>query len=251
MLNYEKNIPLSGENLVISFDLEWTKNYRVKNGNRPFCFSFVFFPEDMNLDMIEKQLEFGFYLCYAENEKDTDALIQEADRILGQFFEYPSTITIVGHQLSSDISIILNFPQGKQKNNFARLKNLWQTRKQTPLEKKNIVVFDSRYDLEALLKKKSRRLVDVCEECRLDVAQPELRLSMTKMQNDFYVSGNKMIMEKLSVLNIRHSLSAAVLFLMQKSGRKARKNVNVNRILRRNLTDQFEYVRGGSFKKLL
>lgn len=75
--------------------------------------------------------------------------------------------------------------------------------------------------------------------------------SMTKMQNDFYVSGDKQIMEKLSVLNIRHSLSAAILFLAQHENRIAKGVINVNRILHRNLTNHFDYVNGDAFKELL
>lgn len=253
MLSYEKTIPFSSPKrvTVVGFDLEWTKNYKIKNGNKPFCFSFVFFPGDVALSTVEKQLHFGFYLRYAEREEDMEDLIREANRILGDFLDYSGAMTIVGHQLSSDISVILNCPSGKQKSNFIRLKTLWQERKQVPSKKRNLEVFDSRYDLEVLLKKKSRRLVDVCEECRLEVVQPEISSSMTKMQSNFYVSGEKKIMEKLSILNIRHSLSAAILFLIHRDKRKASMAINVNRILRRNLADQFDYVSGKEFEKLL
>ena len=251
MLSYEKSIPLSGQTLVVGFDLEWTKNYKIKNGNKPFCFSFVFFSEDVILNAVEKKLDFGFYLRYAEREDDIENLIREASRIFGDFLDYSGIMTIVGHQLSSDISVILNCPSGKQKSNFIRLKTLWQERKQVPSKKRNLEVFDSRYDLEILLKKKSRRLVDVCEECRLEVVQPEIGSSMTKMQNDFYASGGKNIMEKLSILNIRHSLSAAILFLMHRDKCKASMAINVNRILRQNLAGQFDYVSEKEFEKLL
>lgn len=251
MLNYGKPIPLSGQAIVVGFDLEWTKNYKIKNGNKPFCFSFVFFPSDVTLSTVEEQLDFGFYLRYTKRENDIEDLIREANRIFGYFLDYSGAITIVGHQISSDISVILNCPSGKQKNNFIRLKTLWQERKHILSKKNNLEVFDSRYDLETLLKEKSRRLVDVCEECRLKVTQPEINSSMTKMQNDFYASGEKNIMEKLSILNIRHSLSAAILFLMHRDKRKIIRAINVNRILHRNLASQFDYVSGKEFEKLL
>lgn len=251
MLSYEKPIPLSRQVIVVGFDLEWTKNYKIKNGNKPFCFSFVFFPGNVTLSAAEEQLNFGFYLRYTEREDDIEDLIQEANRILGYFLDYSGAMTIVGHQLSSDISVILNYPSGKQKSNFIRLKTLWQERKQAPSKKRNIEVFDSRYDMGVLLKEKSRRLVDVCEECRLKVVQPEISSSMTKMQNDFYASGEKNIMEKLSILNIRHSLSATILFFIHRDKRKASMAINVNRILRRNLADQFDYVSGKEFERLL
>lgn len=250
MLIYEKNIQSSKQPLIISFDLEWTKNYKIKNGNQPFCFSFVFFPLELILSTVEKQLEFGFYSRYVENKEDICSLVNEADRILGSFLDSCNKAAIVGHQLSSDISVVLNCSLGEHKTYFVQLKNLWQTRKQDLSEKKNLEIFDSRYDLEGLLKEKSRRLVDVCEECNLIVEQPEISSSMTKMQNDFYASGDRRIMEKLSVLNIRHSLSAAILFLMSREKCKAKKVINVNRIIYRNL-GQFDYVRGEEFKKLL
>jgi len=32
----------TGTTLWASIDVEWTKNYRIKNGNRPFCYSLVY-----------------------------------------------------------------------------------------------------------------------------------------------------------------------------------------------------------------
>jgi len=32
----------AGTTLWASIDVEWTKNYRIKNGNRPFCYSVVY-----------------------------------------------------------------------------------------------------------------------------------------------------------------------------------------------------------------
>lgn len=250
-MSYEKNIALLEEEIVVSFDLEWTKNYRIKNGNQPFCFSFVFFPVNVSLKAVEKTLDFGFYLRYVESKDDISVLINEANKILGDFLARQGKVTIVGHQLSSDISVIINCICDGEKNHFSQLKTSWQLRKNIGGEEKNIKVFDSRYDLGAFLKGKSRRLVDVCGECHLGVSQPELIYSMTKMQNDFYVSGDKQIMEKLSVLNIRHSLSAAILFIAQHENRRAKGAINVNRILHRNLTNHFDYVNGDAFKELL
>jgi hypothetical protein len=60
-------------------------------------------------------------------------------------------------------------------------------------------------------------------------------------------------MEMISVLNIRHSLSAMILFLLsQKGGKiKGKGKVNINRILFRNLEKYFAYVQTEAFKKLL
>jgi hypothetical protein len=58
-------------------------------------------------------------------------------------------------------------------------------------------------------------------------------------------------MEKLSVLNIRHSLSVAILFLMFQEKMMPKKKINTNRILLRNLSQYFAYVRGKEFNQLV
>lgn len=251
MLKIDKQLNVSGKEIIVSFDLEWTKNYKIKNGNQPFCFSFVFFPLTVSLATAETALDFGFYLRYVESKDEIASLIDEANRILGVFLNHPSHIFIIGHQLPSDIAVILSHSEKKKRSNFVQLKNLWQTRKELSRKSESTELFDSRYDIDVLLKKKSKRLVDICEECRLRVVQPEITSSMTKMQNDFYVSGDIKIMEKLSVLNIRHSLSAAILFLIYREKRKAEKIINVNQIIYKNLANQFDYVCSEDFRKLL
>lgn len=253
MLKIDKQLNVSGKEIIVSFDLEWTKNYKIKNGNQPFCFSFVFFPLAVSSTTAETTLDFGFYLRYVESKDEIASLVDEANKILGDFLNHSSRIFIIGHQLSSDIAIVLSHSEKKKRNNFVRLKKLWQTRKEMSQKNKSAELFDSRYDIDVLLKKKSRKLVDICKECHMGVVQPEITSSMTKMQNDFYVSGDIKIMEKLSVLNIRHSLSAAILFLMYKEKRKAEaeKVINVNQIIYRNLANQFDYVCSEDFRKLL
>ncbi|MBA3046957.1 hypothetical protein KJ863_00135 [Patescibacteria group bacterium] len=248
-MNYQKQLKKSAKELIVSFDLEWTKNYKIKNGNKPFCFSYIFFEPFADIAKTEKYLEFGLYLCYCENEDDISSLIKEANKILGKFFNMRKRMTMVGHQLSSDIAVMLKCDKKNKEIYFSQLKTLWRNRKEAI--NKEVNVFDSRYDLNFFLKGKSRRLVDICEERRLDVVQPELKFSMTKMQNDFYSTGNKEIMEKLSVLNIRHSLSTAILFLLSEKNSMPKKSINVNRILYRNLKDIFSYARSKEFKKLL
>jgi len=249
MFKFEKHIPVLEKRLVVSFDLEWTKNYRIKNGNLPFCFSFVYFPFNAWRSESDKQLEFGVYLRYVDHKNEIPDLLREADKILGRFFCSHNQTTVVGHQLSSDISIVLNSASEKSAVNFLELKKIWKTRKDKL--KSSVEVFDSRYDMNALLKEKSRRLVDVCQECGLDVTQPEIKSSMTKMQNDYYLSGDKKIMERLSILNIRHSLSAAILFLIYKKMIKEKRVINVNHILSRGLSEGFNYLREEDFLKLL
>lgn len=250
MIEHKKELVGSTKNLVIGFDLEWTKNYKVKNGNKPFCFSFVFFEKLTRPTAIERDLEFGFYSCYCEESEDARLLVKKVDELLGKFLKLGIQITIVGHQLSSDIAVIINYTGEENAPNFVKLRELWRNRKIVMGKDQLVEVFDSRYDLTSL-SQKSRRLVDVCDECGLVVDQPEIVSSMTKMQNDFYDGGDTKIMEMFSVLNIRHSLSAIILFLLSQRRSKLKKKMNVNKILFRNLEKYFAYVGTEAFKKLL
>lgn len=53
------------------------------------------------------------------------------------------------------------------------------------------------------------------------------------------------------VLNIRHSLSSALLYLIAKARNKPVRAVNVNKILFHNLNGHFSYVNGDEFRALL
>lgn len=240
MLAFEKILQQPDKNIVLSFDLEWTKNYRVSGGNKPFCFSFVYFPS-CNLPInIEERLEFGFVARYIESNSEIPTLVKIADQILARFTD-KGNVTVVGHQLSSDIAVLLHYQNVVRLDNFSLLRDLW--RKRTNHNPKHRVsVFDTRYDLNGFLKGKSRRLVDVCVECNMDVTQPEITSSMTKMHKDFIATRDRAIMERLLVLNIRHSLSAALLYLFFRLNFKPRTVINVNRILYRNLRNYFRYV---------
>lgn len=232
-------------NSVVSFDLEWTKNYRIKNGNQPFCFSYVFFSPEIDITHIEEELIFSIISAYIEKKNEKEQLISLANDLLTRFY-YKSNI-IIGHQLSSDINIIINSSNKARSNNFSKLKEYWHKRK--TIYDNN--VFDTRYDLNLFLKNKSRRLVDVCIECNLDVSQPELINSMTKMQNEFIEKYNFETLEKLMVLNIRHSLSAAILYCLFQKNEKPTNIININKIIFNNLNHKIEYLNSSEFQKLL
>jgi hypothetical protein len=246
MIKIDRKISSKGE-MIFSFDLEWTKNYRIKNGNQPFCFSLVYFPAKTDLSNVEAGLEFGFCLRYVENRQEQDCLIQEAEEAISGV--RGKSGLFVGHQLSSDISVLLR-QGGLSFAGIHSLQDAWRQRK-SGSKFGGLSVFDTRYDLDSMLKRKSRRLVDVCQELRLDVSQPEIDSSMTKMQNDFYSLGDKAIMERLSVLNIRHSLSAALLSDFFLTGTRPSKKINVNRVLQRNLAGRFEYLLDKTFLDLI
>jgi hypothetical protein len=246
MIKIDKQIPLSGK-VIFSFDLEWTKNYRIKNGNQPFCFSLVYFAIRDSLSEVENKFDFGYYLRYIESKEEQPRLIKEAEKIISKARNEKGFF--VGHQLSSDISVLVN--QSRESIIGIRfLQEAWRKRKEG-VKFGGLSVFDTRYDIAGVLKNKSRRLVDVCQEFKFNVSQPEIDSSMTKMQNNFYSFGDKSIMERLSVLNLRHSLSAALLFNFFKMGIVPSKIINLNRIVQRNLQGKFEYLQDKQFLDLV
>jgi hypothetical protein len=246
MLAIEKPLPGPSDDLVLGFDLEWTKNYRVRSGNKPFCFSFVYFAPSVDLADVEA-LEFGVVSRYVECEIESPHLIQAADRILGDLMQ--KKLVVVGHQCSSDMTVLIGNTSGLRPDHFVRLRQAWRNRRHAQPDSA-LAVFDTRYDLDSFLAGKSRRLVDVCTECNLDVTQPEIKSSMTGMQRDFYRTQDSGIRQRLTVVNIRHSLSAALLYCYFRRGYKPAKTVNVNKIIYNNLQNHLDYVREQQFEAL-
>ncbi len=240
-----RDLQLSSAN-IWSFDLEWTKNYSVKNGSVPFCFSLVFFSDAARPSSLEERLKCGFVSYYIEHPEEVDDLVRSAVESLHGTPLQQSTL--VGHQLSSDLGVLASKAPADVRGMVATLRRRWHERKTTANGRP--AVFDSRYDLLGL-EGTSRRLVDVCCEYNMDVRQPELSGSMTAMQRTFLECADPRIYERLAVLNLRHSLSAALLYYFAQRGQRPRRTLNVNRIIHRMLRGHFAYLRTAGFKELL
>ena len=232
--------------VIVGLDIEWTKNYHITNGNRAFCFSLVSVRQDhCALSSLEQELLFGFHLYYTESEEECQQLCQHADRLVELALAEQNVI--VGHQFSSDMSVLLACADGSLPA-IEALQYTWRTRNHS-LERNTVKVFDTRYDL-GTPKEESHRLVDVCNAWNLGVMQPEIAGSMTKMQRDFYSNQSSLILEKIAVLNLRHSLSSILLYLFHLYGRPTIP-MNINEILYRNLAGKFDYVESTNFRALL
>lgn len=81
--------------------------------------------------------------------------------------------------------------------------------------------------------------------------QPELKKSMTMMQNTYMKNHDKDIYEKLSVLNLRHSLSTMLVYEIYQSGEKLNRRMNINKLLYQNLNKHFDYINTKEFKELM
>jgi hypothetical protein len=152
---------------------------------------------------------------------------------------------LVGHQVTSDLGV-LKAVAASPTPGIDNALSLWHDRR-TPTSSD---FFDTRYDVDHLLSQPSRRLVDVCAELRLDVLQPEIRGSMTKVHRTFLERSDEILREKLMVLNLRHSLSSCLVALLALD-LATPDPIDVNELLIGELWDQLDYVRSGRLESLL
>ena len=96
--------PAAGTTLA-AVDVEWSKNYRVKNGNVPFCFSVIWLtvpPSGMAPGLAG--MNYHYSSVYVETAGETHDLIAAADAELARILNYADLIT--GHQLCSDLATL-------------------------------------------------------------------------------------------------------------------------------------------------
>lgn len=239
ILHHSTPQPGQAEPLAVAVDVEWTKNYQIKNGNVPFCYSIVW------LTSGPAGLGFRYMSAYVEHADETQDLIKAADHDLGELADTPTLIA--GHQLCSDLATLANAAR-QATPGVEALRQRWRSRKNTSLQ---APLVDTRYDIGHLLDGPSRRLVDVCTELQLDVTQPELRgTSMTALHRRWLHGQDPHARERITVLNLRHSLSTALL-TRHLDGEARPRGVNVNRMLFQHLADTIGWTRTPDFARLL
>lgn len=234
-----------GCRLVASLDVEWTKNYRIKNGNVPFCWSVTWLqvPESHDSAL---PLGFSFTSAYVTDNDETQSLIRAADAEIALILDHADLI--IGHQVSSDLAVLCNASQFPLPE-VQRLRGHWHRRREAASRP---VVIDSRYDADNILTGASRRLVDVCTELNLDVTQPELTsTSMTALHRVWLTCGDASARERITVLNLRHGLSAAYVALRSAGLAWWDDPVNVNQVLDRQLDGQFAWLKSSAFARLV
>jgi hypothetical protein len=207
------NIPAPGEappapagtRLAAAIDVEWSKNYRIHGGSVPFCYSVAWLPLSRE-DVIPSSFGFWYTSAYVNGTGETGDLAASADSALLKTLECASLIA--GHQLSSDLAILAAAARAPLLGVTAA-QAAWRRRGQLLTGGPRLL--DTRYDTGHLLRGASRRLVDVCAELRLDVTQPELRgTSMTALHRRWLERADTSAREKITVLNLRHALSTAL-----------------------------------------
>ena len=239
----------AGHSLAAAVDVEWTKNYKIKNGNRPFCCSVVYLdlpdggPADLNAPVFE------YVSVYLEPGEPASALAARADTLIRTVLRNARIVT--GHQVCADLALLASAAEtaGTTARSVAEARAAWHQRRD-PGQPRQVI--DTRYDAGHLLHGASRRLVDVATELGLDVTQPELRgTSMTALHRAWLDTGNVAARERISVLNLRHSLSTALIAL-HAAGRGGWTGVlNVNQLIAGRAAGAWQWLDSPAFRSLL
>lgn len=237
-----------GTRLVAAIDVEWTKNYRIRGGNVPFCYSVAWLalPADEASTCLDNT-QFWYTSAYVEDSSQCMDLVAGANAALTCLMSQASLIA--GHQLCSDLAVLAaaSLPP---RSAIASAAAAWRQRRDELLGQPRFL--DTRYDAGPILGCQSRRLVDVCADLRLDVTQPELRgTSMTALHRRWLETGDTTAREKITVLNLRHSLSTAMVAARATGLAHWQPGLNVNRLLADGLGDAFGWLAHPVFTALL
>jgi hypothetical protein len=237
-----------GACLLAAIDVEWSKNYRVKNGNVPFCFSVAWLPlPAAGEDPVTPASQFWYTSAYVQDDGERGDLIDAAGAALGCLAGRASVVA--GHQLCSDLAVLAAAGCGESPAIRAAA-SAWRQRRDTPSGYPRFL--DTRYDAGHVLACQSRRLVDVCADLRLDVTQPELRsASMTALHRRWTEHGDVTAREKITVLNLRHSLSTAIVAARAAGLARWQPGLNVNQLLARELGSELGWTADPVFTALL
>jgi hypothetical protein len=234
---------------IASVDVEWTKNYRIKNGQRPFCYSIVWLdmPADGAADM--SVMPFEWTSVYLDDPDEMDGLVRKAANTVATAADSAHIIT--GHQFCADLSVLEATAPDDARGTLAGAREQWRQRRDPAPD--TSYYLDTRYDAGHLLTGASRRLVDVCTELGLDVTQPELqRVSMPAWHRRWLNEGQAEGRERVSVLNLRHSLSTAyVAALTADLGHLPPAGMNVNRALAHGAQGAWDWLTNPTFTALL
>jgi hypothetical protein len=237
-----------GTRLVVAVDVEWSKNYRIKGGNVPFCYSAVWLslPRQGAKISLDRS-SFWYRAAYVQDAGETKDLVATVNQTLSALLGQADLIA--GHQLSSDLAV-LTAAAGEQLPGVAAARTAWHERRQAIDGRTRIL--DTRYDAGHVLGCMSRRLVDVCTDLQLDVTQPELRgTSMTALHRRWLDTGDVAAREKITVLNLRHSLSTALVAAHAAGLGSWQPGLNVNRLLATELGEAYGWLASPAFAALL
>ncbi|MFF0225348.1 hypothetical protein [Streptomyces sp. NPDC004629] len=239
----------SGTVRIASIDVEWTKNYRIKNGQRPFCYSVAWLDLPVGRTPDLDGAPFEWSSVYVDEPGEMDTLIRHAAVCVTSAAETATIIT--GHQFCADLSLLQANAPADAVPALEAAREQWRQRRDADPDTSHYV--DTRYDAGHLLAGVSRRLVDVCTELGLDVTQPELlNKSMPAWHRLWVEDGDAEGRERVSVLNLRHSVSTAyVAALTAGLAQRPDTGLNVNRAIAEGAKGAWDWLETPTFTALL
>jgi hypothetical protein len=237
-----------GHLMLAAVDVEWTKNTRIRDGNVPFCYSAAWLAVPAGgMTITPGQVRFAYISAYTASTAETRELVSSAGATLAQVLD--GADLICGHQLCSDLAVLAR-TAGQPPQAVSELHAAWRQRR-LPADGRPRVT-DTRYDTGHVLSGTSRRLVDVCADLHLDVTQPELRgTSMTALHRRWLELADATAREKITVLNLRHSLSTALVAARAAGLAHWQPGLNLNQVLASELGSTFGWTSHPVFKALL
>ena len=189
---------------------------------------------------------FWYRSAYVENTGQTADLVAAAGATLASLLRHGGLIA--GHQLCSDLAV-LAAATGRPPPAVTAAATAWRQRRQAAVGA--VRILDTRYDAGHVVACASRRLVDMCTDLGLDVTQPELRgTSMTALHRRWLDHGEASAREKISVLNLRHTLSTALIAARAAGLARWQPGLNVNRLLAAGLGGTFGWLDSPVFAAL-
>jgi hypothetical protein len=192
-------------------------------------------------------LPFWATSVYLDHDDERSALVESAAADIAA--AHAAADLIVGHQLCSDLAVLTANAGAAVPTALVVARQAWRDRR-APDQQRRII--DTRFDAGHLLAGASRRLVDVCGELHLDVTQPELaRKSMTALHRDWLTHADTEARERVTVLNLRHSLSTAYVAL-RAAGHVTRAGpLNINTMLAAGLAGRVGWLDHPTFRALI
>jgi hypothetical protein len=225
------------------------KNYKIKNGQRPFCYSIVWLdlPTTGTADIAAVPFEWAS--VYVADPDEMDDLIRHAAATVATAAESADIIT--GHQFCADLAVLEANAPTDAVPALQAARAQWRDRRDADPDESHYV--DTRYDAGHLLTGASRRLVDVCTELGLDVTQPELlKTSMPAWHRRWLDDDQAEGRERVSVLNLRHSLSTAYVAARTADlGQWPAAGLNVNRVIAEGAKGAWAWLENPTFTDLL
>ena len=197
---------------------------------------------------VTKRCDFGCVFC-SETLMMPDPTLDELDVIRARHvLDHGDLIT--GHQLSSDLAVLAAVGARAPHPGIAAAQAAWRQRRQHDPGGPRLL--DTRYDAGHILRCASRRLVDVCADLNLDVTQPELRgTSMTALHRRWLEQADTPAREKITVLNLRHALSTALVAARAAGLASWPPGLNVNTMLAAGLDGALGWLNDPVFTALL